>query len=256
VPVVLTPVTYRNYGGHCGARVPSWVEDVMRGDANSRPAGRALFRYREIHDLEDSKRRPYIHVVDGVVSDNLGVVRGMLEAFEELEASPNFRREVGFGRVRHIVVIVVNSRSDPSTDWDRSSTPPGFLAQLLQSSSLPIDHFSSDSVELLKDIAQRWANSRRIEIAEKRIAGMTLAQAEAAVPAITFDAIDVSFDAIEDPAEKRYFMDLPTTFVLPPEAVDRLRAVGGRLLRESSGYRKLLKQIDDARSNETAQGAH
>ena len=247
VPVVLSPVTYFNYGGRCGARMPGWVEDVVRGDAPARPAGRALLRYREIEQLEDSVRRPYIHVVDGGVSDNLGL-RGMLEAFEELEASPTFKREVGFDQLRHMVVIVVNSRSDPSTDWDRSPTPPGFVSQLLQSSSLPIDHFSSDSVELLKDIAQRWANRRKLDIAEKRLDGMTKAQAEAAVPSISFDAIDVSFDAITDPAERRYFMDLPTSFVLTPDAVDKLRAVGGRLLRESPGFQKLLKQIKEGQA--------
>ncbi len=247
VPVVLSPVTWFNYGGRCGAVMPGWVQDVVTSESPTRPAGRALLRYREIEDLADSARRPYIHVVDGGISDNLGL-RGALEAFEELEASKNFRKQLGFDALRHIVVIVVNSRSDPSTDWDRSSTPPGFVWQLLQSSSLPIDHFSSDSVELLKDIAQRWANQRRLEIAEKRIAGMTKAQAEAAVPALSFDAIDVSFEAIADPAERRYFMDLPTSFTLPPEAVDRLRAVGGRLLRESRSFQALLRQIETNRA--------
>ncbi len=251
VPVVLSPVTYLNYGGRCGVKMPSWVQDVMRADSPSRPAGRALLRFREIEELADSTRRPYIHVVDGGVSDNLGL-RGALEAFEELEASENFRTELGFSALRHIVVIVVNSRSDPSTDWDRSPTPPGFVWQLLQSSSLPIDHFSSDSVELLKDIAQRWANQRRLEVAEKRLAGMTKAQAEAAVPALSFDAIDVSFEAIADPAERRYFMDLPTSFTLPPEAVDRLRAVGGKLLRESRSFQALLRQIEANRAARAA----
>jgi NTE family protein len=245
VPVVLSPVTFYNYGGACGARMPSWVDDIALSDSPSRPAGRALLRFREIEDLQDSRRRPYVHVVDGGISDNLGL-RGMLEAFEEIEASPNFRDDVGYAQLRHIVVIVVNSRSDPRTDWDLSPKPPGFVSQLLQSSSLPIDHFSSDSVELLKDIANRWANQRRLDVAEKRLAGMSRAQAEAAVPRISFDAIDVSFDAIADPDEQRYFMDLPTSFVLPAEAVDRLRAAGGRLLRESRAFRALLGQINES----------
>ena len=65
------------------------------------------------------------------------------------------------------------------------------------------------------------------------------------MPRITFDAIDVSFDAIADPAERRYFMELPTSFVLPDEAVDRLRAQAGKLLRESAAFRKLQQQIRD-----------
>jgi NTE family protein len=245
VPVVLTPVTFRNYGGHCDVQKPSWVQDVVDPSNRSRPAGRALLRAREIRDLTDGARRPYIHVVDGGISDNLGL-RAMLEAFEQMEASPHFQEEVDFDLLKHIVVIVVNSRSDPNTDWDRSPTPPGMVAQLFQSSSVPIDHFSYESVELLKDIAQRWANQRELSIAQKRLAGMSKAQAEAVVPLITFDAIDVSFDAITDPEERRYFMNLPTSFVLPPEAVDRLRELGGRLLRDNPAFQVLLQRIDAA----------
>jgi len=242
VPVVLSPVTYRNYGGRCATPMPAWVKDVARADAPARPAGRALIRYREIEKLLDSAKRPYIHVVDGGVSDNLGL-RGMIEAFQEIEASPAYQKQIGFAAVRHIVVIVVNSRSEPSNDWDRAPVFPGFLSQLLQSSSVPIDHFSSDSVELLKDLAQHWANRRQLDIAQRQLGGMSKAQAEAAVPAITFDAIDVSFDAIADPTERRYFMDLPTSFVLMPEQVDKLTALGGRLLRDSKGFQTLLRSI-------------
>ena len=96
VPVVLSPVTYRNYGGGCGAPMPSWVDDIVKADAPARPAGRALLRYREIEDLSDSARRPYIHVVDGGVSDNLGLAR----CARSLRGSrkpqhPTFRRETG-----------------------------------------------------------------------------------------------------------------------------------------------------------------
>ncbi|WP_213955916.1 patatin-like phospholipase family protein [Variovorax sp. dw_954] len=239
VPAVLSPVTYANYGGTCGARAPVWTQDVSAG---ARPAGRALLRLRDIRNYQDSANRPYIHVVDGGVSDNLGL-RGVVEALEEVEASPAFEREIDFRSLRRIVVVVVNSRSAPVTDWDKSATPPGPIAQILQSSSVPIDHFSYESVELLKDIAQRWADRRRLEIAENRLSGMSVSEAQAAAPNLVVDAIDVSFDAIEDPTERAYFMNLPTTFFLDNEAIDRLRALGGRLLRESPGYISLRQQL-------------
>ncbi|MEO7338755.1 MAG: patatin-like phospholipase family protein [Caldimonas sp.] len=243
VPVVLSPVTFRNYGGRCGAVRPSWVAEVARADNPNRPAGRALLRYRDILAFEDSANRPYLHVVDGGVSDNLGL-RGMLEAFEELEASARFRQSVDFEQLRHIVVIAVNSRSAPSTDWDQSPRPPGVIAELLQSSSVPIDHFSYESVELLKDIAQRWEAQRKLKVAQLRLGGKSRGVAEAEVPLLTFDAIDVSFDAIADPVERRYFMNLPTSFRLPDDAVDRLTALGGRLLRESKRMQELLREIE------------
>lgn len=244
VPVVLSPVTYRNYGGHCGAVMPAWVKDVTDPAAQARPSGRALLRYRDMQAFEDSANRPYLHVVDGGVADNLGL-RGVIEALEELEASPAFQKEIDFRHLRRIVVVVVNSRSAPATNWDRSPRAPGIISQALQSSSVPIDHFSYESVELLKDIAQRWADARKFEIADKRLAGMSKAQAEADVPDLRFDAIDVSFDSITDPQERRYFMELPTSFVLSNEEVDKLRALAGRLLREAPGYRDLIQSVED-----------
>src|SRR5262245_31799430 len=148
-----------------------------------------------------------------------------------------------FSELPHIVVIAVNSRSAPATDWDRKPTPPGIVSQLIQASSVPIDHFSFESVELLRDMAARWADRRELEIARRVDAGQSRTEAEAAVPTITFDAIDVSFDAIEDPAERRQFMEMPTTFVLPPESIDRLRELGGRLLRDLPPYKVLLQCI-------------
>jgi NTE family protein len=130
----------------------------------------------------------------------------MLEAFEQLEASPAFQHEMRFSELRHVV-------------------------------------FPFESVELLRDIAARWADRRELEIARRVDAGQSRAEAEAAVPKITFDAIDVSFDAIEDPAERRGFMEMPTTFFLPPESIDWLRELGARLLRDSRPYQILLQRI-------------
>src|SRR5262245_554888 len=148
-----------------------------------------------------------------------------------------------FSELPHIVVIAVNSRSAPATDWDRKPASPGIVSQLIQSSSVPIDRFSFESVELLRDIAARWADRRELAIARRVDAGQSRAEAEAAEPTITFDAIDISFDAIEDPSERREFMEMPTSFYLPEESIDRLRELGGRLLRNSRPYRTLLDRI-------------
>ena len=118
VPVALSPVTLNNYGGTCGYQYPAWVKDVADPESRARPAGRAYQRYREMQDFQNSQDRPYIHLVDGGVSDNIGV-RGVMEALEELGASSSFRGEVGFGDYRRIVILVVNARSSPRTDWDR-----------------------------------------------------------------------------------------------------------------------------------------
>ncbi len=242
VPVVLSAVTFNNYGGTCGYQYPAWVKDVANPDARVRPAARALQRYLEMQDFQNSKDRPYNHLVDGGVADNIGV-RGVLEAFEELAASAAFRGEVGFGVVRRIVLIVVNARSSPSTDWDRSESPPGFVAQLLQASVVPIDRYSFETVELMKDRAEITQWRRELLVARARLAGATEAQAEASVRKISLAVLDVSFDGLSDPKERAYFMNLPTSFVLPAEDVDQLRRAAGRLLRGSPEYESVVRDL-------------
>ena len=123
MPIVLSPVTFNNYGGKCGYKYPAWVKDVADPENRARPAGRAVQRYREMRDFQKSEERPYIHLVDGGVSDNLGV-RGVLEGLEELSASGAFREEVGFGVIRGIVLLVVNSLLDRPPNGTAASRLP------------------------------------------------------------------------------------------------------------------------------------
>jgi NTE family protein len=54
-------------------------------------------------------------------------------------------------------------------------------------------------------------------------------------------AINVSFSALADKAELDYLNNLPTSFVLPPEAVDRLRAAAGKIILSSPEFQRLMK---------------
>ena len=242
VPVVLSAVTFNNYGGTCGFEYPAWVRAVANPESRARPAARALQRYLEMEAFQNSQERPYIHLVDGGVADNIGV-RGVLEALEEFEVSAAFRQQVGFGAVRRIVLMVVNARSAPRTDWDQKESPPGVTAQLLQASGVPIDRYSFETVELMKDRAEIAKWRRELLVSRARLAGASEAQAEASVPKVSLEVLDVSFDAIRDPKERASFMNLPTSFVLPAEDVDRLREVAGRLMRQSPDFEVILQEF-------------
>ena len=91
--------------------------------------------------------------------------------------------------------------------------------------------------------AAKAERRRRLLIAEAQLEGMSRAEAEAKYPAIDFQVMDVSFDAIIDPEERAFFMNLPTSFVLDDEEVDRLREMGGRLLRQSPVYQEIVANL-------------
>jgi NTE family protein len=241
VPFALSPVTINNYGGTCKFTPPAWVQSFSDPATAPRPAARALKQLQDLQAFQDSAHRPYIHLVDGGLADNLGM-RGALEALEAVEALQLTGQPTPFDHVRRIIFFVVNSRSSPRTNWDEVEHAPGDVELLIKATGVPIDHYSYDAVEQLKDTIARWQTMRRI----RQLASlpgnrdpelMQLANA----PNIDVYAIDVSFPALKDKAEFEYLNNLPTSFVLPPEAVDRLRAAAGRLIRESPDFQRLLK---------------
>ena len=246
VPTVLSPVTLNNYGGSCGYQYPGWTNDILALDEDKRPAGRALGRYKQMEEVQDSANRPYIHLVDGGVSDNIGV-RGVLDSLEELFLSTDYRAEKGFAGIRHIILLVVNAHSSHDKDWEQKESPPGTFKQLMQSSSVPIDRYSSETIQLMKDRAEMAAVRRKLQVAEARLAGASAADAEARYPKIKFHVLEVNFENLRDPRERDYFLDLPTSFVLEDEQVDRLREVGGRLLRQSPVYQDFVEELSARR---------
>ena len=240
VPLVLSPVTFNNYGGTCGWRFPSWAQAMRSGDPLARPAGRALQRFREMDSFQDSKNRPYVHLVDGGLADNVGM-RGVLEALEQVEAARSLGRRTRYDEVRRIAVFIVNSLSVPTTDWDKSPTPPGNLAILMKATGVPIDRYSYEAVELLRDITARWKVARQVreaKVFDGRAPGNLRQLTE--TPDIEIYAIDVSFDRLADRNEAAYLNDLPTSFSLPPDAVDRLRAAAASIVAQSPEFKRLI----------------
>jgi len=243
VPVVLSSVTINNYGGTCNFTAPPWVQLFTRSANPPRPAARAIRELKEAEPYNDSVHHPYIHLVDGGVADNVGM-RSVLDALELLEALHDAGQPTPLDQARRIIVLVVNSLSSPPTNWDESESPPGTVDILLKATGVPIDHYSYETVELLKDMAARWNKDRKT----RELAGCSTDEhspicKEIRVPQAEIYAIDVSFAALPDAKEREYLNQQPTSFVLPPEAVDRLRAAAGTIVLASPEFQRLLKDV-------------
>src|SRR5450432_1639675 len=161
VPVVLSPVTLNNYGGTCNRTTPALVKRFVDTDNPPRPAARAIRSLKAEESFGDGANRPYLHLVDGGVSDNVGM-RSVLDSLEILESLHEAGQPTPLDSARRIIVFVVNSLSSPPTNWDESENPPGTVDILLKAAGTPIDAYSYESVELLKDTAARWRALRRI----------------------------------------------------------------------------------------------
>jgi NTE family protein len=241
VPVALSPLTINNYGGSCGYQEPDWIRQFSEAGKPPRPAGRLLKRLQELRELDDGVKDPYLHLVDGAVSDNLGL-RGVLDVMETFEALRAAGQPTPLDHVRRIIIFVVNSVTSPSSKWNQSESPPGSLTVLNKAAGVPIDRYASESIELLKDIDARWTSLRAIRDSHafSQDKDPKWAFVENA-PNADIYTIEVSFQALKDKAERDYLNQLPTSFSLPSEAVDRLRAAAGKIILDSPDFQEMLK---------------
>ena len=60
-------------------------------------------------------------------------------------------------------------------------------------------------------------------------------------PDIDLYVVDVSFKMLKDQQEYEYLNNLPTSFTLPPEAVDRLRAAAKKIILASPDFQKVMQ---------------
>ncbi len=222
VPGLLSPITLENHAGSCGFQPPDVLEEAMA----SRQSDPRRYRVAKTYfDYQNAAARPYIHLVDGGISDNLGL-RASLEGGAAVGGYEELRKFMGIEVPDHIVLLIVNAETNPNSEIDARPAPPGLTVLLNAVSGGQIRRYNFETIMLAQE-------------------AMKSISAELSKPGrpVKGHFVEVSFDAIPDAAERRYFKELPTSFVLADEEVDRLRAVGRRLLRESPAFQQLLAEL-------------
>jgi NTE family protein len=235
VPMVLSPITLRNYAGTCGYKIPERFEEMLKGRTVSE---RQFYLANNLSVYLDSEKKRYIHLIDGGVADNLGL-RALLDrvmmqgsVWESIKGTP-------LEKVRKVVLIVVNAETEPDKKWDRIERIPPFGAMASAYSSIAIERYNEETLALLKESVKSWAD----EIKTKRCQGGVVSSEPGSCGDINFYVIEVKFDALRDETERMYFKRLPTSFKLDPEQVEKLRDVAHRLLVQSEEFQRLLGDL-------------
>ena len=245
IPVLLSPVTIHNYGGTCGHDEPWFLSSFRQVSPLPRPAARTIQQLQELQYYADGKQRPFLHLVDGGVADNLGM-REILAILDELEALRLAGIDTPLDYAHRLAVFVVNAISIPPLDWDQKKSAPGAVDVLMWASKVPINHYSYETVESLRDTAARWKLLGALRDSGALVDNGNPALREVTrVPEVEVYVVDVSFAELSDEQERAYLNEQPTNFFLPAEAVDRLRAAARKVVLDSPEFRQFLKDIGD-----------
>jgi NTE family protein len=235
VPILLSPINLRNYAGPCGSEAAQAVREALENSALSE---RERFLSNHVAPFLDSQKKPYIHLVDGGVSDNLGL-RAILDrillngsVWETIKGTPT-------EEVHKVVLIVVNAETKPDTKWDRSEGMPSMSAMMSAYSSIVIERYNEATLALMKEDVESWAE----EIRDQRCKGGGTSTAPGSCEDIEFYVVEMKFDALKGETERMYFDSLPTSFNLTSEQVDRLRDAAHRILVQSEEFKRFLGDL-------------
>jgi NTE family protein len=236
VPMVLSPITLRNYAGSCGYQMPTQLLEALQPprEVSSRRLDLAL----NMAPFLDSRKKPYIHLVDGGVADNLGL-RAVLERVTLMGDPWTTMKSANMENVHKIVFIVVNAQTESDDKWDRWQKIPPFRAMLSSYSSIAIERYNMETLALLSESFPNWAD----EIRKGRCGSGPISSEPGACGDIEFYLVQVRFDALNDAAERSYLKKLPTSFALKPEEVDKLRDAARRILSESKEFQRLIQDL-------------
>ena len=251
-PGGLTPLTFRNYAGSCGYRQPVWVELAIKDHASrvnrartARAENRVALAAVESREAK-GPARPYIHLTDGGVADNIGL-RGPLDAIASPDHPWSVQRMINNGRIEKLVVIVVNAATSPKAERDQSAAVPGLIDTLTTAATVPLDNYSADTLDLLTKTVNEYNEGSRLVEGCSKLMARQAPQCSASIQAprkLELYAVQVAFEYLVPLQERSWFKELPTTFELPRETVDKLRAVGRRLLSEDPQFQNLLKALN------------
>ena len=238
-PYLLTPISLKNYPVAEGYTVPWWYKNALD------PKNWTSERYNASKNLSVylDKENSYIHLMGGGLSDNIGA-RAVLDAFD----CGFIRTRINRGAIKHLVLIVVNARTQSKDQLSRKEQPPGFFTVAAKTATVAMDNYSYDSVMELREALYSRVQTQKDNQACAELLSKYCSQAPKPFPfAADIDpyVIEINFEAAgqipgEDPG---YYLNLPTSFKLSKEQVEKLIAIGPKLLQAAPQYQCMLSVL-------------
>jgi hypothetical protein len=184
------------------------------------PRNWVRLKARELRSYQNARERPYVHLLDGGLTDNLGL-RGPFEEAVAWGGARNALQRLKLQQLLKIVIIVVNAASNRNRDWDRSKSPPNIVQVTMTLATVPMNRYSFETLEVYKDSVKQW----EAELNDASPAGEAVAAlSNRTSPRVKLYMIDVSLDALRDEAVANMGFDVAA---VPEPATEGLFGVGG-----------------------------
>ena len=224
VPLIFSPITLNNHAGFCHA------ESKKAFLMQTQPGNRLLLNnfnamQKRLARYQDSVEQPYLHLVDGGLTDNLGLAS--LLDMSNLLSVRKLYAELKKSALRHVVVVSVNAQNERTSHIDKSADVPGVREVVDTVINVPIDKATESTVQY----SQKFANQWNAYVKRQRDAK------------IKVYFVNVSLKDLPEGQLKKDVLNIGTSFYLPESDVDKLREAAKILLMQSKEYHAALKAL-------------
>lgn len=231
VPIAFPPVVVKNRATECDAKNSYLAEIVFNKKTFDNEHEKTLMM--TARSYQDVENRPYVHLVDGGISDNLGL-RATLDRLEL--QNTNIDDWLDKNPVHDVLVILVNAQVKPEKTINMTFQTPS-ISQTAGA--------LTDGMMNLYSIDTRARTKEQMKALER--------EAHAAGHDVNFYFVEVDFDALDSPTVLKYFNSLPTSLELSNDEIDNLIAAGHTLLKKSEPFQQFMARNNGQMVKSTAQ---
>lgn len=240
-PGLLTPLTVRNYPKKDDYIRPAWVDEELKiPDANR-------MRHKQAREAESyiTSNRPFVHLTDGGVADNLGILP-LIQLLGDEYPGDVSSSIIAHPDIKKVVIIVVNAERTSPISADAQVEALGLLKVLGVVTSTPAGNFSASELALLRLFARQATDKQQMREKIRRLYGEDVLKQqfpELIAPDIDYHLVEVDYSQMPEAADRDYLNALPTSFKLERDQVDRLRAAAGTILDHNSEYQSVIQEL-------------
>lgn len=244
-PGLFSPITLTNHAADCAGRKPGWIRRISTAQRRD-PLSRLGAQARLLDRYLDPGRTRYVHLVDGGVSDNLGLrVAGSM--MQNLAQSPRAIAARGYTHLRRILLLSIDGQGVENPSLPQTKAVGGLLSQLMRVSGGQIDRFNFETLRAVNEQLQQVAQALRAARCQSGpiIDGMPCDDVEAQL-------IHISLADMPAGPEKDKLLAIPTSLTLPRPAIDSLIEAGRSAIVTSEPLRLFLQSYAARQSALTA----
>lgn len=225
VPVMLNPVVLKNHQG-CYNPAQNYLEQLNEDRIEEAKLAPHLMETVEtLRSYKNREERQYIHLIDGGITDNLGLM-AFYEMVEIGGGIANFMERIGSKPSKRLVIISVNASTKPRYNIEHTNAIPDIEPTISAVTDTQLHRYNAATISLIRRSMERWSD-----------------ELSSFWQPIDPYFIEISFEGIQQETRRGFFNQIPTSLSLSEEQADALTDVGVELLQNNTDFQRLIQDI-------------